>query len=211
MKYSAVIVAAGEGTRMGLGYNKVYYHLGEVTILEKTMKVFLTDPECVQIVVVTDPDLYYKNINLSPDQQITVVRGGSTRQESVGNGLNAVTQEYVLIHDGARPYLSRDVLSAVKKGLETDDAVCVMVPCKDTIKRVIDGVIEETYERSSLMAAQTPQAFRTDLIVSCMNRARQEGFTATDDSALAEKYGDVKVKAVMGSYENIKITTPEDL
>ena len=211
MKYSAVIVAAGAGTRMGLGYNKVYYHLGEQTILEKTMRIFPTDPECAQIIVVTDPDLYYKNINLSPDWQVTLVIGGSTRQESVSNGLAAVTEEFVLIHDGARPYLSRDVLAAVKTALETDDAVCVMVPCKDTIKRVVDGVIEETFDRSTLMAAQTPQAFRTELIISCMNQARHEGFTATDDSALVERYGNVKVKAIMGSYENIKITTPEDL
>ena len=116
-----------------------------------------------------------------------------------------------MIHDGARPFLSQDLLDSIKNTLTTEDACLLMVPCKDTIKKVIDGYVETTYDRSTLMAAQTPQAFKTDLILSCTKKAMEENYTGTDDASLVEKYSDVKVKAVEGSYANIKITTIEDL
>ncbi len=210
MKYSTVIVAAGSGTRTGLGYNKVYYRFDGRTILEMTMQIFLDDPDCVQVIVVTAADQFMKEITWRIPGKIVLVKGGATRQESVRNGLLAVMADVVLIHDGARPYLDREVLAAVKKAMETEDAVCTAVACKDTIKVTEDGYIVSTPERSALAAAQTPQAFRTDLIISCMQRAFAEGFIGTDDASLAERYG-YRVRIVEGSYDNIKITTPEDL
>jgi 2-C-methyl-D-erythritol 4-phosphate cytidylyltransferase len=212
MEYSAVIVAAGSGSRMGLGYNKVYAKLADGrTILETTVSVFSSDPDCRQIIVVTDPLEFRHHFAKRMPGRIVLCRGGKTRQESVANGLEAVISPYVLIHDGARPYLSKKDLDNLKKALETEKAALLMVPCKDTIKRVIDGYVETTYDRSTLMAAQTPQGFETSLILSCLCRAVQEGYTGTDDASLVERYGNVKVKAVAGSYGNFKITTPEDL
>lgn len=212
MEYSALIVAAGSGSRMGLGFNKVYAKLKDgQTILERTIGVFLRDPDCKEIIVVTDPEEYRKRIPARSIGRIVLCSGGKTRQESVNCGLQAVTQPIVMIHDGARPYLSLKNLANLKTAMETEKAALLMVPCKDTIKKVVNGYVEETYDRTTLAAAQTPQVFDTELILDCMERAIEEGFTGTDDTSLVEKYSNVKVKMVEGSYENIKITTPEDL
>lgn len=212
MKYSVLICAAGSGTRMNLGYNKVYMKLKNgKTILDTTIGVFYQDDDCDQIVVVSDPHMYLENHQGRLGEKVVLVQGGATRQESVRNGLLAVKNEYVMIHDGARPFVSKENLDAIKETLGQEDACLLMVPCKDTIKRVIDGCVEETYDRSALMCAQTPQAFKTDLIVSCMKKAIADHYTGTDDASLVEKYSDVKVKAVEGSYANLKITTIEDV
>ena len=212
MKYSTVIVAAGKGERMKLGFNKVYAKLEDGrTILENAMDIFLADEDCVQIVLVTDAMDYYHNVKGRWPGEIMLVRGGDTRQQSVSNGLDAVIGEYVMIHDGARPFLDRESLQRLKVTLETEDAALLCVPCKDTIKVVHDGYITETPDRSTLMNAQTPQAFRTELLRKCMDQAARDGWTGTDDTSLVERYSATKVKAVMGSYANIKITVPEDM
>ncbi len=210
MNYDVVIVAAGSGTRMGLGYNKVYYRPGENTILEQTMSVFLADEECKHVVVVTEPELYRTEIHLE-DNRICVTSGGDTRQESVEHGLAQVQEEYVLIHDGARPFLSQECLKRIKDALKTNDAVCPVIPVKDTIKVTEDGYVRETLPRSILAAAQTPQAFRTELLRECMAQASADGYTGTDDCQIVEHYSSVKVCVTEGDYTNIKITTPEDL
>ena len=212
MKYSTVIVAAGSGSRMHLGYNKVYALLEDSrTILEHTMDVFLRDPDCGQIIIVTDADEYKDRIRRRWPGKIVIAHGGATRQESVASGLKAVLYDYVMIHDAARPYLDRECLEALKQALAEDDAALLMVPCKDTVKVVEDGRVVKTLVRETLRCAQTPQAFRTELLAECMAKAEAEGFTGTDDSSLVERYSDIKVRAVEGSYANIKITTPEDL
>ena len=211
-QYTALIVAAGSGTRMNLGYNKVYAKLSDGrTILEHTMSVFQNDPDCGQIIVVTDSDDYMANIKRIWPGRITLARGGSTRQESVMNGLAAVIFDHVMIHDGARPFLKKECIDSLKEALCQEKAALLMVPCKDTIKEVRDGYVVKTYERSSLMAAQTPQAFETELIRDCMQKAIKSGFTGTDDASLVENFSDARVKAVTGDYGNYKITTPEDL
>lgn len=212
MNYSVVICAAGSGTRMKLGYNKVYAKLDDDrTILDTTISCFLNDEECKQIVVVTDSEEFMKEHAYHLNGKVTLAKGGSSRQESVCNGLSCVSQEYVMIHDGARPFLKKESIEAIKQTLEVEDACLLMVPSKDTIKKVVNGYVVETYDRSTLMNAQTPQAFKTELILKCMKLAIQEGYTGTDDASLVEKYSNVKVKVVEGDYENIKITTPEDL
>lgn len=212
MKYTVLIVAAGAGTRMGLGYNKAYYRMADhKTILEHTMELFVADTDCEELVIVTDSDLYRQEISREGVGKIVLVQGGSSRQQSVWHGLQAVISPVVLVHDGARPFLSRENLEALKQVMETEEAACLMVPCKDTIKIVREGRIQETLPRAELMAAQTPQAFRTDLLFSCMKQAFAEGFDGTDDCSLVERYSDVKILAAEGSYANRKITTPEDL
>ena len=213
MKYTAVIVAAGSGTRMKLGYNKVYAKMRDGrTILNHTMDVFRADKDCIQIVVVTESLAYYQNMEGDWPGLITLAKGGKTRQESVRNGLLAAIGEYVMIHDGARPYLDQKSLKRIKKALTTDDAVLLTVPCKDTIKKIdAEGYVELTYDRSTLAAAQTPQAFKTSLLMECMAKAEQAKFTGTDDCSLVEAFSDVRVRTVEGSYANIKITTPEDM
>ena len=211
MEYSALICAAGSGTRMKLGYNKVYMKLKDGrSILDTTISVFQSDRECTQIIVVTDAKTYLKE-HCGKMNGIILVKGGATRQESVRNGLLAVKNPYVMIHDGARPFVPLECIQRIKETLLHEDACLLMVPCKDTIKRVVNGYVEMTYDRSTLMCAQTPQAFRTDLITTCMKKAIEDHFNGTDDASLVEKYSDVKVKVVDGSYANLKITTIEDV
>ena len=213
MKYTALIVAAGSGTRMQLGYNKVFARLKDGrTILETTAGIFLKDQDCTQIVIVTDASEFRR---FWPDRipgKIVLCRGGSTRQESVCNGLQAVINDFVFIHDGARPFLDEETLARLKSAMETEEAALLCVPCKDTIKKADEnGYVVETYERSTLRSAQTPQAFRTGLIMECMEKAFADHYTGTDDCSLVERYSSTRIKAVEGSYENFKVTTPEDL
>lgn len=212
MEYSALIVAAGSGTRMKLGFNKVYAKLSDgMTIIEKTLSIFQQDEDCIQIVVVTDCAEHFEKMSGRKDGRMVIVAGGKTRQESVYNGLHAVLADTVLVHDGARPFLDHESLERIKKTMESESAAVLCVPCKDTVKHVVGGYVVETYERSTLQCAQTPQAFNTDLLLSCMHKAFDDHYIGTDDSNLVEKYSSSKVAVVEGSYENYKITTPEDL
>ena len=213
MNYTALILAAGQGTRMNLGYNKMFYEIEKgKTILDKTIELFQQDDRCRQIVLVMNQDdvtEYAKKVRWS--QSILIIRGGNTRQESVLNGLKGVSEEIVLIHDGARCYLSLKSIDDCLEALKKYDACLLMVPCKDTIKEVKNGIVEKTLDRSVLNQAQTPQAFKTELIIDCYSKAQEDGFQATDDAQIAEKYSDVKIAAVMGDYGNIKVTTSEDI
>lgn len=210
MDYSAIIVAAGNGTRMKLGYNKVYHRIEGLTILERTMQIFEKDTRCKQVIVVTEGTDYKLQTNRY-NGKIVVVRGGATRQESVQNGLYAVREKIVLVHDGARPYVSADCIDRLCTSMETNEAAILMVAAKDTIKTVKAGFVENTPDRETLMHAQTPQAFKTTLLLDCYKQAFKDNFVGTDDSSLVEKYSDTKIAVVEGDYRNIKITTTEDL
>ena len=211
MEYSVIVLCAGKGSRSGLDYNKMLYRFEDKTVYEMTMSVFINDERCKQIIVVTKADEIADLKDLVRDERIVFTYGGKERQDSVYNGLQKVDQEYVLIHDGARPYVTIDNITDLLKCLKTNDACLLMVPVKDTIKLCRDDNVVGTLPRDRLMQAQTPQAFKTKLIKTCYQLAKEQNFMATDDASLVEQYQDVKVKVVLGSYENIKITTPEDL
>ena len=119
--------------------------------------------------------------------------------------------DIVLIHDGARPFLSKDNLEEIKQAMVKEEAACLLVPCKDTIKITENGYIVETLPREKLMAAQTPQAFRTETLLRYMRQAEAEGFQATDDCSIWERYSKSGIRVITGSYANKKITTKEDL
>ena len=212
MNYSVVIVAAGKGLRLDLGYNKVYYPLvANQTMLETTMRTFDLDKECQEIVVVTEKEEYDKYVTQTFSTPIKVVAGGNNRQESVTNGVAVVTEDMVMIHDGARPYVTSRILEDAKATMEKFDACCVMVKTTDTISRVENGVVVETLSRNQLMNAQTPQCFRTELIRDCLAKAAAAGFHGTDDVSVVLAFSDAKVAVVEGDYANYKITTREDL
>lgn len=212
MNYTALVVAAGSGSRVGLGYNKLLYKFanGE-TIIERTLAVFHKDPRCKQIVLVTSGEDMEQIASLCARGKVVLVSGGRTRQESVHNGLRAVCEEHVLIHDGARPWLSIECINSLLQVLESTPAALLMVPVKDTIKQVCEGVVKKTLERSELMQAQTPQAFATDLILHCYRKAEKAHVSATDDASLVELFTNQSIQVVMGDYENSKVTTKEDL
>ncbi len=212
MQYSVVIPCAGIGSRMNLGYNKMLYKFsnGE-TVLEKTLNVFMKDEQCTQIILVCNNDDLCDINKLTASHKIVYTIGGETRQDSVRNGLELVTCDYVLIHDGARPYLSQQSINNLLKELKDCSACLLMVAVKDTIKEVKNGVVVKTLARGSLMQAQTPQAFHTGLIKEAHHLALMNRYNGTDDSELVEKFTDTRVVVVKGDYNNIKITTIEDI
>jgi len=212
MKYSTVIVAAGKGTRTNLGYNKLFYEMHGEMMISKTVSVFVNDPDCEEIIMVTSLDDRQMFARILSSDKITYTKGGSTRQDSVFKGLEIVKSEYVMIHDGARPYIDKKEIAELKRILQEDDACLLAVAVVDTIKIVKDGYIEYSPERSTCYSAQTPQCFKTSLIIDCHKKAKKEGFVASDDAQLVEVYGgSIQVKLVLGDYANKKITTKEDL
>lgn len=210
MMYSAIILCAGSGKRTGLGYNKMFYQLQGETVYEKTVNVFLHDKRCEEIIIVCKKEEQSHFKKILNKKCMKFVEGGKERQDSVYEGLKHVTSDYVMIHDGARPFVKKDLLDRLVVGMEEHKAVLAMVPCKDTIKRVKDGKVVETLIRSELMQAQTPQAFDTVLIRNAYKEAIENNIQATDDASMLELQGK-DVYVVEGDYDNIKITTKEDL
>lgn len=217
MFYDVIVLAAGMGKRMQAGKNKVFIELNHVPIIIRTLQVFARDSYCKNIILPINPSdqLLFEQLldQYSFDKPVKIVMGGKERQNSVYNGLNHVScsdEEIVLIHDGARPFITqKQIHSLVLRAKEMGSAIPA-VPVKDTVKRAKDGQVIETVERSSLWAIHTPQAFRMSIVKQAHEEAIKAGFLGTDDASLVEKMG-AAVSIVQGSYNNIKITTPEDL
>ena len=212
---AAVIVAAGSARRMG-GIDKVLAPLGELPVLVHTLYVFQDSPAVDEIVVVTRTDLCAPVNILCREYGIkkttAVIPGGATRAESVRCGLCAVSgrAELAAIHDGARPFVSQELLERVLIAGAQTGAAAPAVPVKDTIKRAEDGIIQETVDRSTLFAVQTPQVFQADFISAALYDCIQKGVPLTDDCSAAEHLGK-QVTLVEGEDSNIKLTTPADL
>ena len=210
-RVGAVIVAAGSSERMK-GTDKIFAPLLGQPLLAHTIGVFQRCPSIYQIVIVLSKDSLKQGRRLVEEENWSKVTGvypgGRYRQESVRSGLGALDNcRWVAIHDGARPCLPSDLIDNGLKEASDSGAAVAAVPTKDTVKLVTDGIIRETPDRSCLWLAQTPQVFLFDIIA----RAYQmTGKKVTDDASLVEALG-YKVRVYMGSYENIKVTTPEDL
>lgn len=214
MLYEVVIPAAGQGKRMKAGKNKLFIELFDVPIIVYTLKVFEADDNCRGIILAINPaeEAYFSEMmNRYPFKKvIKLVPGGEERQQSVYNGLKHVEEEIVLIHDGARPFIARLFIKQLTETAATHAGAVIAVPVKDTIKKVENQAIIETVERSSLWAVQTPQAFRVSTILRAHEQAEQDGYLGTDDASLLERLGE-QVIVIEGDYDNIKITTQEDL
>lgn len=215
MSVSVIIAAGGKGTRMGAGENKVFMKLRGKEMLARTAEAFQKNPDIDEIIIVTGEREHMRAGELMQKNGITKWRiataGGATRTESVRNGLAFASGDIILIHDGARALIGQDEISAAVRAAEEYGASAVGVPCKDTLKTVDDnGFIAGTADREKTFLIQTPQAFKRDIILSAYERAEKDGITATDDCALAERCG-VKIKIITGKYDNIKLTTPDDM
>ncbi|UII56049.1 2-C-methyl-D-erythritol 4-phosphate cytidylyltransferase [Cytobacillus spongiae] len=215
MTYQVIIPAAGQGKRMGAGKNKLLLELKGIPVFIHTLKVFQADDQCEGIILAIHPD-DRKNMEALILQHhiskvISFVIGGKERQHSVYNGLKAVEKaEVVLVHDGARPFVEQLAIHELVEAAKKDGAAILAVPVKDTIKKVENHKVAVTVERSSLWAVQTPQAFRISLLHKAYEKAEQDHFLGTDDASLVERLGE-RVVIVEGNYDNIKLTTPEDL
>lgn len=231
-KVIAIVPAAGLGKRFGQGSNKPFQTLKGKPLLVWSLEIFEAIDEIVEIIPVLKEEeresgqKVFEDYNLSKIKRIAP--GGKERQDSVYNGLKLIEDKkcIVLIHDGARPLIEKHLIQeAIKEisipsapffikgsdeGLNDCDGVVLGVPLKDTIKEAEAGIIKKTLRRDALWAIQTPQVFPYNIILRAYEKAMNENFYSTDDAALVERYGG-KVKVIIGSYKNIKITTPEDL
>ena len=209
----AVIVAAGSASRMG-GIDKVMASLGGTPMVARTTAAFQNCDAIAEIVIVTRPDLIrpISALCAGMDKVRAVVAGGSSRQESVWQGLNALSEDIQLaaIHDGARPLVSNLVIDRTVRAANSYGAAAPAVPVKDTIKVVKGGLVEKTPERATLQAVQTPQVFDFDLLRGALKKAEEEKAAVTDDCSAVERLG-MKVKIVEGDERNLKVTTPMDL
>ena len=209
----AVIVAAGNASRMG-GIDKVMAPLDGEPMICRTVRVFQNCDAIREIVVVTRQDLIVPIMDLCRDQSKVkaVVVGGSTRQESVSMGLNALSDKVklVAIQDGARPLVSWEVIDRTVRAAHSYGAAAPAVAVKDTVKVVQGGIVKDTPDRSTLRAVQTPQVFDLDLLKGALKKAKEDGAEVTDDCSAVERLG-MSVRIVEGDERNIKVTTPMDL
>jgi 2-C-methyl-D-erythritol 4-phosphate cytidylyltransferase len=212
-----VIVAAGTGSRIKKDINKQFIKLKNKEIVAHTIEKFYNSENIDDIVVVIREDEEgYFNKNIKEKYGFTnikVAHGGNERQDSVFNGIKMLKKEcdVVLIHDGARPFVTDDIIKRSINKANEHNAIVVGVKVKDTIKVVSDnGNIVDTPNRSYLWAVQTPQVFKYDIITKAYEDAYNNNYYGTDDAMLVERIG-YNVKMIEGSYNNIKITTQEDL
>lgn len=214
LKYcGAVIVAAGTASRMG-GIDKVMAELDGEPMIVRTVRAFQMSDAIKEIVVVTREDLILPIMRLCAgfDKVQAVICGGSSRQESVQLGLNAMSNKVklVAVQDGARPLITDAVIDRVVRAAHSYGAAAPAIPVKDTIKVVTGGVVKETPDRATLQAVQTPQVFDFDLLRGALKKAKEEGAAVTDDCSAVERLG-MAIKIVEGDERNIKVTTPMDL
>lgn len=210
----AIIVAAGSGSRMKSSKNKLLLPLGGKTVIERTVKTFEELPQIGEIIVVCREEELETMSSLLPGEKITFAIGGKTRQESVRNAVETIDPddcETILIHDGARPLVTKEEILDTLEEAKRTGAAATGVFVKDTIKVINDDyVITDTPDRTKLVAIHTPQIFNLKLYLKAMEKAEMQKNDFTDDCKLLENIG-VPVSVVIGEYGNIKITTPEDI
>lgn len=219
MNVSAIVPSAGIGKRMQHGLKKPYIRLLGQPVLAHTLSVLQSVPDINRIIVPVYPgeeDFCRTEVieKLSQATDFKIVAGGNTRQESVRNALEFVAGscDIVLVHDGARPFISEGLIRDVIKATEIKSAVTTGVPAKDTVTMVSgdDQTIIKTLPRQTLYLIQTPQCFMRDIIVKAHSSALHDGFCGTDDASLVARL-QIPVTVIPGSYTNIKITTRDDL
>lgn len=216
---TAVVLSAGQGKRMGTTIQKQYIQLDGKEIICHTLETFQNSSVIDDIVLVVGKGQEeYCREEIVEKYHFTKVRkiveGGAERYHSVLNGLREIThQGYVFIHDGARPFVSEKIIQRAYDAVCRFGACVVGMPVKDTVKIAdAETFISETPDRSFVWQVQTPQVFQTDIVKEAYEKMMQSGYAqATDDAMVVEKMLGKKVKLIEGSYENIKITTPEDL
>ena len=208
----AVIVAAGNGTRMGAQKSKMLLEIDGKTVIQRTVSVFDNMAEIDEIIVVCRECDFEEFSRLLPGENITFAIGGETRQQSVKNAVDTIDEcDYIVIHDGARPLVREETIIKTLDKAQEMGAAAAGVYVKDTVKLVDDDLnIAGTPNRKYLVSIQTPQIFEFELYKKALEKAQEEGADYTDDCQLIEHIGG-KVGVVIGEYDNIKITTKSDI
>ncbi|MDF2842686.1 MAG: ispD [Herbinix sp.] len=219
-KITAIVLAAGQGTRMNTSVAKQFLTLRDKPVLFYSLKAF-EDSAVNDIILVTGKEQVEYCKSIVRQYELTkvscIIEGGKERYDSVYRGLlRADGTDYVLIHDGARPFITPDIIKEIIDQVRITKACLIGTQVKETIKMInSEGVVISTPNRNTLWAAQTPQAFQYDSIMmsyqSFYEEPDKERLGITDDAMLYELYRKLPVKMLQGDYRNIKLTTPEDL
>ncbi len=216
MKTIAIIPSAGVGNRFGSQVNKIFYLLLNKPIIVRTLQVFHQAEEIDEIILVLKEDEMERGLALVEENAFTKVKkiapGGSERQQSVFHALKLINDKssIILIHDGVRPLVTKELISETLINLGDNDGVVPSIPLKDTIKEIKNGFVKKTVDRSKIVAIQTPQSFYFKTIFNAYIKAYNDNLFFTDDASVVEKYGG-KIKIIKGDQDNIKITTKEDI
>ena len=206
--FSLIITAGGTSSRYG-NRNKLLEKINDKTVIEETVSKFIDFDEIDEVIISANSSIIETLQELLNNPKVKIIEGGNTRQKSVYNALQVVKNDYVLIHDGARPLIRKDTIAYVLEAVLDKDAVTVMTKTTDTIKEVDStGRIIRTIDRSKLYNTQTPQAFKTSIIKDAHEKLKDGNFT--DDCSMLEELN-IPVYIVNGSYTNIKITIKSDL
>lgn len=215
-KTVAIIPSAGMGRRMG-SRKKNYLTLLDRPVLAYTLAAFENAASIHSVIIVVPPgdESFCRDEIVSRygfKKVAAVVAGGAERQDSVKNGIKAAGSGFhiIAVHDGARPLVTPDIIDRTIEAALEHGAAIAAVPVKDTVKESSGGFVRRTVPREALLSVQTPQAFTRETLDAAFKKAREDGFMGTDESSLVERAG-FAVRVVEGSYENIKITTPEDM
>jgi 2-C-methyl-D-erythritol 4-phosphate cytidylyltransferase/2-C-methyl-D-erythritol 2,4-cyclodiphosphate synthase len=216
MNASAIIVAAGSGVRLGRSEPKAFVKIGGRTMLSYSLRV-IASISLIKELVITVPEGFEGAARAevtatSVRIPVKITCGGAERQDSVriALGLTSAESDLVVVHDAARPMATATMFEACLEAAARAGGAIAAIPLADTLKRVVDSAITETIARAGLWQAQTPQAFRRDILVAAHRRAVDQRILATDDADLVERNG-IRVEVIEGSTANIKITTPSDL
>lgn len=211
---TAVVPAAGRSVRMG--EDKLFLSLGEVPVILRTLRTLESSPYITEIIIAAREEQLVPLGQLCKEAALAKVRkivvGGETRSASVLAGIREAdpASELIAVHDGDRPLVTVDIVNAAIEKAAQRGAAAPAVPVKDTVKRSADGVVTATLDRTELYAVQTPQVFEHGLILGALEKAMADGAELTDDCSAVERIG-MPVCLTEGSYDNIKLTTPEDL
>ena len=211
MQITAIILAAGSGTRTGLKYNKILYEIHGKKLIDYSIETFKKRKEITEIVLVVSESEKESFISRYKDKVNTIISGGKERQDSVFKALSVAKNDYVLIHDGARPFIPEGSLSEMITKFGEEISMTLGVYVKDTIQKVSGNRVVETLKRSELIATQTPQGFNKEILIKSHLKAQKDRFIGTDDTMLVEKYEGVNAYLILGDYRNIKLTTLDDI
>ncbi len=212
MKYDAIILLAGKGERFASEINKVYYRIYNKPVFKYSLEVFLNDDDCKKVILVYNKDdkEFLESYLTESNVKIILCQGGNERYLSVKEGLKYVTEENVLVHDGARPVIDINLIQSIKNELAFSKAVAPGLPITDTVKNYMEGEKVETIDRSHLYCMQTPQGAKTQVLKNALTKIKKDD-NITDDLMAIEKYERILPKIIKGDKKNIKLTTLEDV
>lgn len=216
--YEVILLGAGAGIRFGANENKILLELNQRPLYDYALSVFLNDQQCEQVVFVVQEmerlqiQHQVRNLYGSLPEKLTFVAGGSERQYSVKNGLAALNDPengQVMVHDAARPFIDQEMVNTLLDAVKVEEAVIFAIPARDTIKVVRNQEVHQTLHRPVIWQVQTPQAFKSRLLIQAYERANQEEFVGNEEGELVERLNH-PVKVVTGKELNFKITTATD-